>query len=378
MRILQVCPYAWDSPGGVQVHVGQLSRYLEQQGHDVRILAPAFSPVGDERVQVVGRPIRARYNGSVAPICIEPLALLRIERTLRRFLPDVVHIHEPLSPVTSFFVTMRAAAPMVATWHSNMPSCRMLRGGAPIFRRVVQRVDQLLAVSASAAQFAATHLGVPMPTIVPNGMDLEPFVAVSQRPRLHRDPTVVFVNRLDPRKGFAVMIEAFAVAAAQMPALRMVVAGDGPESRAVQQLAPDVRARVELLGSVAHADVPGVLARGDIFVAPALGSESFGMVLLEAMAAGKPIVASRIDGYTDVARDGVEVSLVEPGDAVALGRRIVQVLQDAPLRERLVAAGTVRVQEFAWSTVGARLEREYVMAATNRLRSPALAVERWP
>jgi len=359
------------------VHVGQLSRYLEQQGHDVRILAPAFSPVGDERVDVVGRPIRARYNGSVAPICIEPLALLRIERTLRRFAPDIVHVHEPLSPVTSFFVTMRAVAPMIATWHSNMPRCRVMRSGAPIFRRVVRRVDQLLAVSASAAQFVATNLGVPMPAIVPNGMDLAPFIAVSQRPRRHRDPTVVFVNRLDPRKGFAVMVEAFAVAAAQVPALRLVVAGEGPEIRAVQLLAPALRARVELLGTVAHAEIPGVLAGGDIFVAPAIGSESFGLVLLEAMAAGTPIVASRIDGYSDVARDGVEAALVEPGDAAALGRRIVQVLQDAPLRERLVAAGTARVREYAWSTVGARLEREYVTAITNRWRLPALAVERW-
>jgi phosphatidylinositol alpha-mannosyltransferase len=358
MRILQVCPYAWDSPGGVQVHIRGLSRYLRQQGHDVRILAPARRPVEEACVWRAGRTLAVPYNGSIAPIGPGPAVAARVAHRLRAFDPDVVHVHEPMVPGASLFATLQSRRPVFATFHANAGRARSLRVMAPLARRVYARIDRPMAVSRAAARFIADTIGVPEPVVVPNGVDLDAF----RRPAATLDgrpPTLLFVNRLDPRKGFGVLLAAFARASEALPDLRLVVAGDGPDRLAAAQLPAGLRSRIELLGDVPHADVPDVHARADLFVAPALGRESFGMVLVEAMAAGLPIVASAIPGYTEVVEHGRTAWLVRPGDDAALASAIVTLLRDPAARARLVAEADARVARYAWSTVGARVEQAY-------------------
>ncbi len=358
MRILLSCPYDWASPGGVQVHVRELGHRLSGRGHDVLILAPGDAPAEQENVRTVGRPVRVPYGGKVAPIAFSRRSWQRIRETLRIFEPEVVHVHEPLTPSTSMLVVRATTAPTVATFHAGHDRSRLMRAAAPILRSTYGRLDARIAVSHAAADFLATAFPGPV-EIVPNGVEVERFAGATAATGLPKGRRVLWVSRLDPQKGFPLLVRAFATLARELPDLHLVVVGDGRDRNAVDLLSPEVRSRVAMLGTVANAELPSYLAGADAFAAPAVGHESFGVILVEAMAAGVPVVASDIPGYREVVREDVDGLLVPPGDPDLLAAALRRVLEERDLAERLSRAGPERAKTFSWDVVVPRIEAIY-------------------
>ena len=367
MRIALVCPYAWDDPGGVQVHVRGLAPRLAERGHHVVVIAPVRDRADEPWVAAVGRPVDIPYNASNAPIDPRPWSRRRVRAVLDRFAPDVVHVHEPLTPSTSMWATLESPTPVVATFHSGASRSRLFHLAAPALRRVARRLAVRIAVSEAAAAFARDRIGGVF-EIVPNGVDVGRF-AEATAADLGEGTKLLFVGRLDERKGFPTAVSAFARLAADRPGLRLVVAGDGPDRTAADGLPADVRDRITFLRNVPNRDLPPIHAACDLYLGTSVGGESFGIVLVEAMAAGVPVVASDIPGYDEVVRDGVDGLLVPPRDPEALADAAARVLDDPRLAASLAAAGLRRAAAFDWEVVVGLIEACYLRAAESRPRS---------
>lgn len=359
MRILLACPYDWEAPGGVQVHVRHLAGELRARGHRTTILAPGSRQASEAGVRIVGRPIRVPYRGTVAPISFSSRSWRRIRSAIRSFDPDLIHAHEPLTPSTSMLAVLASSVPVVATFHAFLDRSRLMELAGPVLRQVSRRIDAAVAVSDAAASFLRRVVHVPL-EIVPNGVDVRAF-ANPGRPveGLPAGPAILWVNRLDPQKGFETMLRAFEEIAPEVLDSHLLVAGDGRDRTLVRSLPRDVRDRILRLGTVPHEDLPRYHAAADVFASPATGQESFGIVLVEAMAAGVPVVASDIAGYREVVRDGVDGLLVPPKDAGALAAAILRVLSEPELAATLGAAGRSRAETFSWQAVVPRLEAVY-------------------
>lgn len=357
MRVALICPYAWDAPGGVQVHVRELGQHLMARGHQVLALAPSRGRPAEPWVRAVGRPVDVPYNRSTAPIDPRPWSMSRVRELLAVFEPDVVHAHEPLTPSTSMWATLLSRAPVVATFHSGAERSRLFDVAAPVLRRIAGRIAVRIAVSERAAAFVRDRVGGDL-RIVPNGAEVGRFAEAAPAD-LGPGARLLFVGRLHERKGFPTAIEAFHLLADGRADLRMVVAGNGEDRGAVDRLDPALRARVMLLGSVPHDDLPPYHAACDVFLAPSVGGESFGIVLVEAMAAGLPVVASRIPGYDEVVTDGVEGFLVPPRDPAAVAAAAAAVLDDPALARKMGEAGRERSRRYDWAVVTGEVEAAY-------------------
>jgi phosphatidylinositol alpha-mannosyltransferase len=365
MRIALACPYAWDAMGGVQVHVRQLADRLLHRGHRVLVLAPASTPPTEPHVVTVGRPLRVPYNGSVAPICPTPASAGRVRRALEDFRPEVIHAHEPLVPGTAMFASRFSPAPVVATFHAYADRALLFSATAPALRGVWRRLAVRIAVSEAAADFVARRFPRNGLRIIPNGADVEAFTDADPAP-LPEGRRILFVNRLDRRKGFPVMIAAFTMLPPRQADALLVVAGDGKERRAVRGLRRAVRDRIIMLGSVPHHLLPPYYAASEVFCAPATGRESFGIVLVEAMAAGLPVVASDIPGYREVVRHEVEGLLVPPSDPIRLAEGMSRILDQPELGRKLGEAGRSRAGRYSWDRVAREVEAAYEEALGGR------------
>ncbi len=360
MRILQACPYSWQARGGVQAHVEHLSGELRARGHEVLVLAPgADATLRCRDVAIVGRSTAIRFNGSVAPTCLDPRTFLTVRRTIRAFGPDVVHAHEPYASTVSGFSVLHARVPVVATFHAAIDRAVDLRGYsalAGLCGFVRRRLHLRIAVSETAARTARHAIGDPM-VIVPNGTRCAA-PAVGRHAARSND-VILFVGRLEPRKGVRTAIEAFERLAGTHPRTELVIVGDGPDREAVERLRAPLARRVRRIASCDDRLLAALRSTAAVCIAPSTGQESFGMVLLEAMAAGVPVVASDIAGYRDLVHENVTGLLVPPGDAGALAAAIARVLDDASLARRLSGLGREEVRRFAWAHIARQLEDEY-------------------
>ncbi len=368
MRIAAVCPYDWSAHGGVRAHVASLCAELARR-HDVAILAPASAPLEGEDpldavVHVVGRAVAVPFNRSVARVAASPLAGRRTLATLRDLAPDVVHVHEPGVPAVALAAAQRGPQPVVGTFHAWSDRDRLYRSTGPYGRHVARGLAARLAVSEAARRYHATALGLPPSAfeVVPNGVDVDRF-ATAEPLAEYADPerpTLLFVGRLEPRKGLDVLVRAFLELRSSRPELRLVVLGDGPERARCERLLPvAVRPDVLFVGAVDETDKPRFHASADLFVAPNLGGESFGIVLLEAMAAGLPVVASAIPGFASVMADGREGRLVAPGDGFGLAEAVRGMLDDDEGRAAMAARGRETAERHAWPRVAERVEAIY-------------------
>jgi phosphatidylinositol alpha-mannosyltransferase len=358
MRIALACPYAWDAPGGVQTHVRQLAVRLRGLGHEVLVVAPSSTRPAEPFVRSVGRPIRIPYNESVAPVAPTLGARSRVRAALAAFRPDVVHAHEPLAPGVGMFAVRATQRPVVGTFHAFAQRSLLFSAAGPMLRPLWRRLDARIAVSGAAAAFVRRRLGQDGIRVIPNGVEVDQFLGA--RPAaLPEGRRILFVNRLDRRKGFPVMVEAFLRLAERRPDAILVVAGDGRDRSAVSDLPTPLRARVVMLGSVPHADLPPYHAACEVFCAPATGRESFGVVLVEAMAAGLPVVATDIPGYREVVRDGVEGLLVPASAPAAVAGALDRILGDTDLAQALGAAGRERARRYSWDAVAVEVEAVY-------------------
>lgn len=367
MRVALVSPYALAVPGGVQAHVVDLAGALRRDGHDVVLVSPGrgeqrlggdLGAVGGPVARVgVGRKIAVPFNGSVAPIAVSPLAAVATRRALASIAPDVVHVHEPLVPAVGIAAATSDVAPTVATFHAWSDTDRLYRAARPAARRVTRHLAARLAVSEAAATYHGGAIGVPASSfrIVPNGVDVAHYAAAEPFPELvdPERPALLFVGRLERRKGLEPLVRAFTRLKAERPEVRLFVVGEGPERDRCQALLPArLRSDVVFLGRVAHDDKARFFASCDLFVAPALGGESFGIVLLEAMAAGRPVVASDLPGYRSVVRDGLQGHLVPPNDPAALAATIGALLDNPALGRAMAEEGGRTAAAHDWSVVG--------------------------
>jgi phosphatidylinositol alpha-mannosyltransferase len=359
VKILLVCPYDWNAPGGVQVHVRQLAGTLRARDHETLVVAPGAHPSPDAGVRIVGRPVRVPYGGTVAPISFSPGSWRGVKASLDAFEPDVVHAHEPFTPSTSMLAVLAATGPVVATFHAYLDRSRLMDASAPILRQIDRRIDASVAVSDAAAAFVR-RIRRGSIEIVPNGVDVDLFGKPAEPPEgLPAGRRILWVNRLDPQKGFGVMVQAFDLLAREMKDVHMLIAGEGRDRVSLRSLPRPARNRVIPLGTVPHDELPRFHAAADVFCSPAVGQESFGIVLVEAMAAGVPVVATDIPGYREVVRNGEDGLLVPPNDHVALADAIRRILSEPELASALAAAGRARAQSFSWDAVVPRLEAVY-------------------
>lgn len=377
MRIIQVSPYSWDALGGVQIHIRQLTKHLQKRGHEVLVLAPGDTPGWQEGACIVGRTFDIHTNGSVARLAFAPSTMKALEDAMNDFAPDVVHVHEPFALSVGLKAVWSSPAPVVATFHSYFAretlQGRLYSAAAPLLRPTWKLLARRLAVSQAARHSAKGRLGKGNVTIVPNGVDVERFARAAPAAGLPPGRKLLFVGRLEPRKGLPFAMEAFAQLAPRYPDLQFLVVGDGPERDAIDLLPLSLRKRVHMLGNVSDDALPTYHRASDIFVAPATGGESFGIVLVEAMAAGLPIVASNIVGYREVARDGRESLLVKPADPQALATGISRLLDHPEECARLGANGSQRALDFAWERIVDELETVYAELAETRFAERALA-----
>jgi phosphatidyl-myo-inositol alpha-mannosyltransferase len=365
MRIALVCPYAWDRPGGVQSHVRSLAPALVGAGHEVAVVAPFSRHANDDdasgnsehsgyEVTRVGRTIAVPANGSVAPISFGPRAAKKTKDALVSFSPDVVHVHEPLIPSVSLLAIRAEVAPVVGTFHAATESSVGYAAARPWLGREIQKVSRRTAVSEDARALAARYFPGDY-SIVPNGIDVERF-ASAQPLELGEGPTILFLGRIEKRKGLEVLIQA--VASLRDTGARLVVVGRGPREKASKALARRLRIDAEWIGRVDDDTVPRLFRSADAFCAPNLGGESFGIVLLEAMAAGAPVVCSDLDAFKTVAGDAALYARRNDPRSLAASLRTALF---GPAHDR-VAAGRERVKRFDWSNLVSELEAIYQAA----------------
>ena len=366
LRIGIACPYTWDVPGGVQAHVRDLAEHLIALGHEVSVLSPVDDP--DEAdlpsyVVPAGRAVPVPYNGSVARLVFGPLSLARTRRWVREGRFDVLHVHEPTVPSLSMLACFAAQGPIVATFHTATARSRALQVFGTALQPALEKVTGRIAVSPAARRVVVEHLGGDA-VLIPNGVDVARFEGAEPLDGRQPGPTVVFLGRIDEqRKGLAVLLEALPELVRLVPDVRLLVAGPGDADDVREAVPSSLRDRVELLGLVSEQDKPRVFASGDVYCAPNTHGESFGIVLVEAMAAGTPVVASDLEAFRRVLRDGEAGVLVPVRDAGALAAALGALLLDAPRRERLAAAGRRAVRAYDWASVTRSIVEVYETVA---------------
>lgn len=365
MRIGLVCPYSLDVPGGVQNHVRDLAEVLIDFGHEVSVLVPADddTPVPDYVVPA-GRAVPIPYNGSVARLSFGPLSAARVRRWLREGEFDVLHVHEPALPSLSLLTVWAAYGPIVGTFHSSMPRSRMMSAAATILRPAMEKVSARIAVSEAARTTLVQHLGGE-PIVIPNGLFVDQFADAEPRSELRGDgETLVFLGRIDEaRKGLSILLEAFPRILAARPGVQLLVAGRGDEQEALGRLPEHCHSAVRFLGMVDDATKAAMFASSDLYVAPHTGGESFGIVLVEAMAGGAPVLASDLAAFSQVLDGGTLGALFEVGDAAGLADRAIELLADPERRELLRSTASAAVRRYDWSTVAREILSVYEMVA---------------
>jgi phosphatidylinositol alpha-mannosyltransferase len=368
VRIGLVCPYQWDVPGGVQYHVRDLADTLRGLGHHVEILTPALHEenLPAEHVTWAGRANAVPYNGSMASWQFGPVSATRVRRWLRDGHFDVVHVHEPAPPSVSLLVCMLARGPIVATFHAAAIRSLFLSAWGPVVRPWLERIAGRIAVSDFARRLQVEHLGGDA-VVIPNGVHVHAFAEGPVLPGYERGsstPTVGFLGRYDePRKGLPVLLEAMRTVVRECPGARLLVAGRGDPDELRALLGPDLEPAVTLLGELSEPDKAAFLRSVDVYCAPNLMGESFGIVLVEAMAAGAPVVAADLDAFARVLEDGDAGVLVRRGDASALARVLVDLLASPARRAELTAAGHRRAADFDWATLAQQVLAVYETVA---------------
>lgn len=364
MRIGMVCPYSFDVHGGVQAHVLQLAEVMRERGHEVSVLAP-FSPHVDLPDYVVsgGKAVPIPYNGSVARLRFGPATHRLVKKWIAAGDFDVLHLHEPNAPSLSLLALMIAEGPIVATFHTSTTKSLALGVFQSLLRPYNEKIVGRIAVSDLARRWQMEALGSDAVQI-PNGVDVASFASAAPLPGYPRPGrTVLFLGRFDePRKGMEVLLGALPALVTHYPDVEILVVGRGDEDE-LREAAGDNGGNLRFLGQVSDAEKASALRSADVYCAPNTGGESFGIVLVEAMAAGTPVVASDLDAFRRVLEGGEAGRLVPVEDSEALGEALIAMLDDEELRARYVRAGTEAVRHYDWSVVADDIMRVYETVA---------------
>ncbi len=375
MKIALVSPYDFAHPGGVSEHIGHLRTEFRQLGHEVTVMAPRARRGGLEIADGfygIGRTVGVPGNGSTVRLTFDVTLYAAVKDLMRQERFDVVHLHEPLTPVLPYMVLLNSPAVNVATFHAYRASNPWYSAFKPYMSFVLSRLDGRIAVSEPAREFVSQYFEGPY-EIIPNGIDVERYGGEVDPFPWAGDgtPRILFVGRFgEPRKGFKYLLRALPLVHQQFPTARLVVVGTGPRERFDGEMERYGVRGVDFVGFVPAAELPRYYASCDLFCAPSIARESFGIVLLEAMASAKPVVASAIPGYASVMTAGQEGLLVPPKDPQALALALVRLLSDRPLRVELGNAGRATANRYAWPRIATRVLDAYDRAAAGAAAAP--------
>ncbi|MBA2556978.1 MAG: glycosyltransferase family 4 protein [Chloroflexi bacterium] len=363
MKIGLVTPYIYPLPGGVNEHVRYLYENLWERGHEVRIISSTHGPQKTSEGDVIrlGFGFSVPTNGSVGTLTVSHRYPQLVREILQRERFDVLHFHEPFVPFLSLMLLRESRSVNVATFHAYAGWSPSYEFGARALRGHARRLHGRIAVSAAARHFIDRYFPGDY-KVIPNGVELQRYQGVRPFPQW-RDGTanIFFVGRLEERKGLIHLLKAYRILRTKQGRdCRLLVAGSGPQEREVRRYIATRGLRgVELLGRVSDEDKARYFATADVYVSPATGQESFGIVLLEAMAAGCPIVCSDIHGYKGVVRRGEQALLVPRRDPEALAAAIGELLDDPTRRARMSASGRQRAEQFSWENITAKVDDYY-------------------
>ena len=382
MKIGIVTPAYHPYPGGVPEHVYNTCVELGRMGHNVRVVTTHFGrdqAPNEEQVIRIGRSFPIPANGSLCPVAVDVRMRAKVRRMLLAERFDVLHLHEPLMPTLCLSVLAEAEVPIVGTFHANNDGAFGYRLFGSLLENYLDRLDARIAVSAAAMRTVAERFGGDY-TVIPNGVDIGRFSTAA--PTFSRDDEgfrILFVGRLEPRKGAKFLLRAMPRILREVPEARLTVVGSGPLSRYYRLHLPDgVEDRVVFAGRVSADALASQYAAADVFCSPAMGGESFGIVLIEAMAAGAAVVASDIAGYRDVVSDGATGLLVRRGDPDSIADGVVRLARDDALRRRLVESARSEVRQYAWDRVTRRILAVYESVVDGGAAHPCEPVEPIP
>ncbi len=364
MRILQVSDAYYPFPGGVSEHLRALAEALRRRGHHVDILTAGYPGVDRDPPGVyrVGRVWTFPFNQTRITLTFHPALPWKIRKFFRERTYDVVHTHGPLAPNLPAWVTLLSPAPVVSTFHTAFVGWNWYAVARWFFQPVWRRIRMAIAVSEVARQVMEPYFPGRY-RVIPNGVDLTRFTPEGPRHPVYEEitgPTVLFLGRLEPRKGPHLLLRAFRRLLLRVPGVHLVVGGEGPLRRSLEEGLPEaVRERVRWVGRVPFEALPALYRGATVYTSPAVGGETFGLVLLEAMACGVPVVAADNPGYRQVVRDGVNGLVVDVRDPEAYARALERVLQDPSLRGRLVEGGLRTARTHSWDAVAEAVEEVY-------------------
>jgi len=379
VKIALVSPYDFAYPGGVTNHVSCLAREFNFRGHTVKILAPCSNdPSGPDGIEVVkcGRPVPVPSAGSVARVSLSLWLNPKIKSVLKNEQFDIVHIHEPFMPMVPLAAVYHSPAPTIGTFHAFNEHTRRYWMWKPLLNRVAKRLDGRIAVSPAARDYVSHHYPGDY-KIIPNGVDIAP-QNKSNRPFKELDDgriNILFVGRMEKRKGLRYLLGAYSTLKWEFPDLRLIVVGPGRmDSDTARMFGERNMKDVIITGSVSEKDKGRYFSSAHIFCSPATGLESFGMVLIEAMATGKPIVASDIGGYSSVVTHGKQGLLVEPRNESALAEALRTLIENPAQRIGMGNEGLNTVEQYRWDRIADRVIA-YYDTVLNRVAARQAIVE---
>jgi phosphatidylinositol alpha-mannosyltransferase len=359
LRIGLVCPYGWDTPGGVQNHVRDLAEFFIAEGHFVSVLAPVTddSILPDYLVNA-GKPTGIPFNGAVARLLFNPPAFARVRNWLLENEFDILHLHEPAVPSISLLALWASEGPIVGTFHAQAKKGATTRVIASIVEPAIERLSEKIAVSQAAYDTLQEHMDTTA-HVIPNGI-------FSKR---YRDgiveekwsgPTLGFIGRFEePRKGLEVLIDAIPIISRFIPDVRVIIAGPGDPSEITEDINSELRTRFQFLGKISETEKANFLKSIALYIAPNTGGESFGIIIAEALAGGAAVVASDIPAFSDLLGGGQYGALFESEDSQSLARVVIDLLRDDVKRSELAETGRVHAQRFDWSSVAQQIYEIY-------------------
>jgi phosphatidylinositol alpha-mannosyltransferase len=362
LRIGLVCPYGWDTPGGVQNHVRDLAEYLIAKGHYVSVLSPVIdeSAIPDYVVSA-GKPIAIPYNGAVARILFGPIAFARVRNWISDGNFDLLHLHEPAIPSISLLACWAAEGPMIGTFHAAAGRQKVIFALGPILEPVIEKLSARIAVSEAARETLAEHLETDA-VVVPNGIYADRY-RDGEKLEKWSGNTIGFIGRFEEsRKGLAILLEALPIIARFAPDVRVLVAGPGDSKEFSEAIDPQLRHRFEFLGRISEREKADFLSSIAVYVAPNTGGESFGIILVEALAGGATVVASDIPAFDSLLGHGEFGALFESENANDLAKVVIDLLRNLSKRNDLSVRGKAYAQRFNWDVVAEDIFSIYQMS----------------
>jgi phosphatidylinositol alpha-mannosyltransferase len=362
LKIGIVCPYSWDTPGGVQNHIRDLAEFLIASGHEVSVLAPAIDETKlPDYVVNAGKPISIPYNGAVARVLFGPVAFARVRQWISQGDFDLLHLHEPAIPSISLLACWAADGPMVGTFHAAAKRQKIIFAIGPILEPAIEKLSARIAVSEAARLTLTDHLDTDA-VIIPNGIYANRYTDGKSLEKWSGN-TIGFIGRFEePRKGLSVLVDALPVISRFAPDVKVFVAGPGNPEEVIESIDPQLRQRFEFLGKISESEKADFMSSVAVYVAPNTGGESFGIILAEALAGGACVIASDIPAFDDLLGQGEFGALFESESSTELAKVVIDLLRDQAKRKELSNRGKERAKIFDWTVVAEQIFSVYEMS----------------